>query len=119
MFTRNTSQRTQSHNRTQLLMAKNRNFTQGHLSIYDVVVHEKVLKSNRGSGEVEFSELQTVNSLHIIAGEWGRAHAWISDSWWILESWHEMCQCQLPKNILLFSPPLRRGSRGMKRGQKN
>lgn len=37
-------------------------------------------KKNCGSEEVEFSELQTLNSLHIVAGEWGRVHIWISDS---------------------------------------
>jgi hypothetical protein len=45
-------------------------------------------KKNCGSEEVEFSELQTLNSLHIMAGEWGRVHIWISDSRWTLERWH-------------------------------
>jgi hypothetical protein len=45
-------------------------------------------KKSCGSEEVDFSELQTLNSLHIMAGEWGRVHIWISDSRWTPGFWH-------------------------------
>lgn len=59
-------------------------------------------KKNCGSEEVEFSELQTLNSLHIMAGEWGRVHIWISDSGWTHGLWHGHANVAMSKKYLFL-----------------